>query len=419
MAGEATLSGSAAALKQLYPDGNVPKNINEQYALLKRLKKDTNFVAESAHVPIQNANTQGTGRTVANAQTALWQGNYVRFTLTRKSHYGLARITGEAMQAAVKEEGALVDLWDNETKGAAQTEMNVMATYLYGNGTAVLSGIDAGATVASATLQLASTANMNYYELNMLLQAVDSATSLSPTVRAGSARVTGIDRLNRTITTGGGNWSTQITDLVVTDFLVRYGDYASGGASNVITGIGEYIKGGSASDLPGTLHGLSRDSDIVRLAGQKKDYTGIDHADAVVDASALAGFQGIGYPNILLCNNIDAAEMKKAMAEKIHFNRPGGGKGEWGFSEISIFGEAGPIEVVADPFCPRNTAYLTKLDQFTLWSLKGAPHLQKYDGLDFVRLSTEDAFEVRFAFYGNLKCKNPAPHVKLLNWGVP
>lgn len=418
MTGEATLAGSVAALKQLYPSGEVPKSINEQYMLLKRLKKETNFVGESAYVPLQNANTQGTGRTVSNAQTALYQGNYCRFTLTRKSHYGIARITGEAMQAAVKSEGALVDLWDNETKGAAQTEMNVMAAYLYGNGTAVLGTLDGVTSVAATTnLKLSSTANMNYLELNALVQFVSSATSLSPTVRVGSARITGIDRLNRTITSGS-DWDAQITALANTDSIVRYGDAASAGSSNVITGIGEYVKGGSISDLPGTLHGLNRNDDIVRLAGQKKDYTGYDHADAVVDASALAGVQGAFYPNVLLCNNLDAAEMKKTMAEKIHFNRPGGGKAEWGFSEVSIFGENGPIEVLADPFCPRNTAFLVKLDQFSLFSLKAAPHLQKYDGLDFVRLSTEDAFEVRFAFYGNLKCKNPAPHVKLLNWGL-
>ena len=45
---------------------------------------------------------------------------------------------GEAAEAAVKSEGALVDLWDNETRGIATTEKSVIATYLYGTGDATL-----------------------------------------------------------------------------------------------------------------------------------------------------------------------------------------------------------------------------------------------------------------------------------------
>jgi hypothetical protein len=409
----ATLAGSQAALKILYPNGELPKDINEQYMLLKRLKKETNFTGESAYVALQNANPQGTGRTVANAQTALYQGNYVRFNLTRVSHYGLARVTGEAAQAAVKEEGALTDLWDNETKGAAQTEMNVMAAYLYGTGDATLAALDGSGAVAATTITLSSSANMNYFELNALLGAV-STTGLSPTVRTGSARVTGIDRRSRTLTSGS-NWSTQITGLTNTDYLVRYGDNAASGTGYVITGLGAYVVGGTA---PGTLHGLNRNTDPVRLAGQAIDYSGWAMEDAIVDASAQSGFQGIGYPNVIVANNIDVANMKKSLGAKIHFERPGGKEGSHGFSSLTIEGEDGPVEVLADPFCPRNKAWMLRLSDFCLWSLKAAPHLQKFDGLDFLRVATEDSFEVRFAFYGNLKCKNPGPHVQLQNFGV-
>lgn len=413
MAGEATVSGSQAALKVLYPSGGPTKDINEQYKLLNRMKKETNFVGELAYVPIQNANPQGTGKTVANAQTNLNQGNYVRFSLTRVSHYGLARITGEAAEAAVKDEGALVDLWDNETKGALQTEMNVMATYLYGTGDATLAQLDGVGAVAATTITLSTSANMNYFELNRMLGAVDT-TGLSPTVRVGSARVTGIDRRARTLTSGA-NWSGQITGLLNTDYLVIYGDNAVGGTGYVLTGLAKYVEGGAS---PGTLFSLNRTTDPVRLAGQAISYAGWAMEDAVVDASAQAGFQGIGYPNVLVANNIDIANMKKSMGAKIEFNRPGGSTGVHSFSTVTIEGEDGPIEILADPFCPRNTAYLLKLDTWSLFSLKSAPHLCKFDGLDFLRLSTDDAFEVRWIFYGNLKCKNPGPNVKLTSFGA-
>jgi hypothetical protein len=411
----ATLAGSQAALKVLYPDGELPKSINEMFVLHKRLKKDTNFVGELAYVPIQNANPQGSSADFAEAQANIFQGNYVRSALTRVSHFGVARVTGEAAEAAVKSEGAMVDLWDNETKGIATTEMSVLATYLYGTGDATLGTMGGSGAVASTSITLASGTNMNYFELNMTLKAV-SAVGLSPTVRSGGAakaRIIGIDRRNR-ILTFSANLNALITDVTNADYFVRSGDQASA-AATVLTGLGEYVKGGTS---PGTLFGLNRNTDPVRFAGQNIDYQGWAMEDAVVDASAQCGFQGIGYPNVLVLNNIEAASLKKSLSQKIHFNKPGGKTADWGFSEVTIEGENGPIEILADPFCPRNKAFLLKLDVFSLFSLKAAPHLAKYDGIEFLRRPDADAYEVRFVFYGNLKCKNPGPHVQLTNFGV-
>lgn len=410
----ATVAGSSAALKQLYPKGELPKSINEMFVLHKRMKKDTEFVGENAIIPIQNANPQGSSADFTEAQANIFQGNYLRMTLPRVAHYGTARITGEAAQAAVMSEGAMVDLWDNETRGIATTEMSVLATYLYGTGDATLGTMGGSGAVAATTVTLAAGTNMNYFELNMTVKMV-SALGLSPTVRAGKARITGIDRRNRTLTFAVNlNDASQIPAAANTDYFVRAGDQA-GAAYTVITGLGAYVVGGTT---PGTLHGLNRNQDPVRLAGQLIDYTGAAPEDAVVDASSQAGFQGIGYPNLLVCNNIEAATLKKSLSSKIYFQRPGSSEGKYSFSEVVIEGENGPIEVLADPFCPRNKAFLLKLDAFTLFSLKAAPHLVKFDDLEFLRRPDADAYEVRFAFYGNLKCKNPGPHVQLSNFCV-
>ncbi len=410
----ATIAGSQAALKVLYPDGELPKSINEMYVLHKRLKKDTNFVGELAYVPIQNANPQGSSADFTQAQSSIYQGNYLRMSLSRKSHFGVARVTGEAAEAAVKSEGAMVDLWDNETRGIATTEMSVLATYLYGTGDATLGTVLTGQTMSATTITMAAGTNMNYFELNMTVGAV-SAVGLSPTIRSGTARITGIDRRNRTLTTATGTgWNNAITSFVAADYLVRAGDAATSDYT-VIHGLGSYVVGGTA---PGTLNGLNRNPDPVRLAGQAIDYQGWAPEDAVVDASGQAGFHGIGYPNTLVCNNLEGTTLKKSLSQKIIFNRPGGESAKYGFSEVTVEGENGPIEILTDPFCPRNKAFLLKLDAFSLFSLKAAPHLAKYDGMEFLRRPDADAYEVRFVFYGNLKCKNPGPHVQLQNFCV-
>jgi hypothetical protein len=410
----ATVAGSQAALKVLYPKGELPKSIQDSFSTLKKLKKETDFVGELAYVALQNANPQGSAGQFPEAQANIFQGNYLRFALTRVKHYGIARVDGEAAEAAVKSEGALVDLWDNETRGIATTEMVCLATYLFGSGDGVLGQISAG--IATTTVTLAAGTNMNYFEINMTLKAV-SAAGLASTVRSGGAakaRVVGIDRRNRTLTFSAA-LNTLITDVGATDWLVRSGDQHVAGKPSVIVGLDKVIEGGTA---PGELWGLQRNSDPVRLAGQAIDYTGWATEDAIADASAQAGFQGIGHPNVLICNNIEYAALKKSLSTKIHYNRPGGTDAKWSFGEVTVEGDNGPITVVADPFCPRNKAYLVKMDAFSLFSLKAAPHLAKYDGIEFLRRPDEDSYEVRFAFYGQFKCKNPGPHVRLLGFGL-
>ena len=409
----ATIAGSQAALKVLYPNGDLPKSINDTFATIKRFKKETDFVGELAYVPIQNANPQGSSADFPTAQANIQQGNYLRAALQRVTHHGVARVTGEAAEAAVKSEGALVDLWDNETRGIATTEMSTLATYVFGKGDGILGQTLSGTGTVTATL--VATANMNYFELGMTVRFV-SAPGLNPTVRAqaAQAKVTGINRRTRTLTFASVI-STLATGVVDGDYIVRSGDQAGTTALTVVTGMDAYIA--DSVGLPGTLNQLDRNPDPVRLAGQAFDYTGWAHEDAAVDASAQAGFQGIGYPSLLICNNIEVANMKKNLGSKIIYN-DGGGKAKHSFSGVSIDGEAGPIEILADPFCPRNKAFLVKLDVFSLFSLKGAPHLNKFDGMDFMRRPDADAYEVRFVFYGNIKCKNAGPHVKLENFGL-
>lgn len=408
----ATLAGSTAALKSLYPKDELPKSINEKFVLFKEFKKEMGFVGENAIVPIQNANPQGVSATFSEAQANLQQGNYVRSTLTRVQSHGIARVTGEALEAAIKSEGAFVDLWDNETRGVATTHMSTLATYAYGKGNAVLGTILSGS--ATTTLTLTSTANMNYFEVGMTLRAVNNLT-LSPTVRVQASRavVTGIDRRNNTLTFASA-FSTHATGAVDGDSLVRGGDQATSATANVMMGLDEYV---ADIGTPSTLFGLVRSADPVRLAGQAIDYSGWAHEDAVVDASAQAGYQGIGYPDVLVANNIDVANMKKNLGAKIIYN-DGGGKAKHSFTGVTIEGESGPIRVIADPFCPRNKAWLLTLDAFSIFSMKAAPHLNDVDGTKFVRRPDADAQEVRFVFYGNMKCKNPGPHVKLANFGL-
>lgn len=403
------ISAVNAAMKYLYPGGEPRKAIQSSREFLKDVKKDTSFGGEWAYVPIMHGDAQGIGTDIPTAQAAVSEALYKRFTLTRVKHYAVARIDGELMEAAASRgEGSLVDMWKATLDSTLNKEMNWQATHAYGNGSGALGQISSGS--ASTTVTLASDTNMNYFDINAKLGAISTNTT-SATVRSGTAKVTGIDRRNKTLTFAAAP-STTIAGLSDGDYFVYDGDGTSTGTAKVPTGLDEYIK-----SSPGTLFGLDRSVDPVRLAGQVFDATGYSREDALAEASALAGEQGCGYPGTAYMHNSDFAALKRSVGSKIYLDRNGSSVGKASFSSIVVEGENGPIEVKVDPFAPIGKVFLLKKDEFSLYSLNGAPHLKKDDGQNYARLAADDAIEARWAFYGNWKLTNPAPQIKITNYG--
>ncbi len=409
----ATISGSTAAMRILYPEGEVPKVLHKVFPTFDRMKKSTDFVGESEYVALQNENAQGVSTKYATASGSMQQGTYNRFNITRVKRFGLARVDGEAAEAAVKRGGgALVDLWENETRGISMTLMKCLAIDLFGTGDGTIGQISSGQT--SGTITLSTATNMNYFDLGMRVGGV-STTGTGATVRTGYARLSGIDRLNRTITTVGGNFNVQIVGLTATDYLVRAGDEIVNSTLQCMTGLPTYVEGGTS---PSVLFGLTRSNDPVRLAGQTAAFAGVPMEEAVQEASALCGFQGLGYPSLLIANNREVANMKKNLEGRAVLDRSSSSVAKAGFSSVVIEGENGPIEILADPFCPRNVAYLLKWDEWVLHSLGAAPHLKNYDKNDFLRVQSDDAYQVDFVSYHQAKLKNPGPQFRMTSFGA-
>lgn len=406
------LSGVSAALKNLYPKGEMPDAINDQVVLHNKLSKQEDFVGESAYVAIKNANSQGIGATVATAQTADNDPSYKRFTLTRNKAFSVARIDGEAAEAAVRTEGALVDLVDDKVSGAAQTLIHDLAVWEYGAGNGIIGTISSGH--GGTTLTLTSTANMNYFELGMLIVSVDgTVTALNGNKTSAAARtVTGIDRLNRTLTINSALGGTAASG----DHLVRasFDCETAGDVNSVFHGLRTYVEGGSS---PSSLYSLTRSTDPVRLAGQTDDYAGDAMEDAVLDALAKCTIQGIGQPDTLVANPIQVAAMQRSVGGKVVYNRDQSSKAGVGFSELVFEAPGGAVKVLSDPFCPLQVAYLLRMKDWTLWSLRKAPHMEKADGLESRVNFTDDNFEVRWKFYGAMKLTNPGCQFRLTSFG--
>lgn len=411
----ATNALSVAILKRRYASGKVPKANFTDFPFVSMVEKKEDFVGDDYSLPIQTENPQGVGTSVAAAQNAAAQGTYVRFLLTRLEYFGVARIKGQALRTAtLKGDGAVVDLWKNETDGITQTVLKQLEILGFGTGNGVLGTISTGVTGAAVTLTVVE--DVNNFDVGMKVRLV-SDTTLSPTTRSGEATITTIDRALGTLTLAAGNWNAIVIGATNGDSIVRSGDQAASAAAVVPSGMRQWLIGGTS---PGTHKGLNRNNDAVRLGSQSLDMTGLPMADAIIDLESLISTQGKLSKKTLWANPRDFRQVKKSQMGKVTFPREKMAStiASISFSAVQWEGDAGMIPMMLSPFCPRNNVFLKDMSTFALYSAGPAPQPLDFDKSDFLRVATDDAYELRIGLYGDYGDDSPVQSARGTNWGL-
>lgn len=411
----ATLAQSQAILKVRYPEGRLPKSLygESKFKFTNIVEKREDFTGELRMVALQNENPQGSSADFQTALGSLAQGVYNRFQVTRVEHFGLARIKGQALKAAEGNEGALVDLWKNETDGISMVEMQNLEIYALGNGSGALGKAASGKATATVTLSVASDAAK--FCIGMRVQAISTNTT-SATIRSGYATITGVDRVSGTLTVGT-TWTGNIPTMADNDYLVRAGDGSSSGTAAVISGVQLWIAGGTS---PAALFSLTRTTDPVRFAGQATGFAGVPMEEALIEASALVNQQGAPQPGTAICHVRDLANFKKALGSKVTYPKATVASTVAGvsFTGIEIEGDEGRITLLTSPFIDRNECQLLYMPSWKLDTLGPAPQLLDFDGPNFLRVASDDAYECRFGMYGQLECNAPFANIRLTSFGA-
>lgn len=448
-----TYGAVQAILKTKYPDGALPQALYKDFPLLAMVKKTTNFDGDFKVVALQNERPQGSSSSFSMAQGVAkggsngGAGSYNRFQVYRTRHYGILRMDGETMKAAVRTSGALVDLWNNETDGVSKNELADLAFQLYGNGTGVRGVTSASVAISVAggifTIPLATPADAVNFNLNMKIQVFNPAnTQVNYAGAAAQSDVTGtglyivgINRQTGVLTaqvveagtpvltgTIGGLGITSAQIVRAGDFLtpasvgnVLVGGSSVGFAQGPIAGIQAWITTPQAGD---SYWQLDRTKDPVRLAGQVLSVSGLPMNEALMEAEARVLVQGVGSPDTISCNPLDLQNLKKALGSDIVYDRVQSNIAGVSFKSIQYDGANGPMNIIADPFCPRNKAFMLQMSSWELSTLGPAPQMLDWDNNDYLRVSDNDQYEVRFGHYGQLICNNPGANIVLTGFGT-
>jgi hypothetical protein len=400
------LTSFAAALKQKYDQRFIQRICYKDNPLLALMPKDTKFDGQNRVVALRYGTPQSRSATGSNVfgSNLAKTGKYNRFVITRNSDYAVASIRGETIKASENNSGALMRAVSEEIDGALHSLQRSLAISMYGNGGGSLGRV--GSATNATTITLSSVTDITNFEVGMTLQGA-STDGTSPGLFTGTAIVTGIDRINGTLTTDASNWDTKISGLVNGSYLFAEGDFGQ-----KITGLSGWLPTGSLSPTD-SFFSVNRNADRTRLAGI--DYTqgaGGPIEETLIDAVSLVSREG-GTIDYVFMNNLDRANLIKALGSKVFYNRVESNVAGISFKVIEIEGDKGPIKVISDQNCPRGTAYGLQLDTWLLNSLGEAPQILDLDGNKMLRESSSDAYTIRMGYYAQVSCDAPGYNVRI------
>lgn len=383
-------------LKTLYPSG-VPLNlVYKDHPFYAMVNKYERFGGEDMKIPLIYGNPQGRSATFATAQTNNTNAKTVAFNITRASDYAIARITNEAIEASMGNEAAFVEGLKLEVDGAIAQAGASDAQALFGNGSGVIGQLDASVTLASTTVLLRDPEQIVNFEVGQVIKL--SAANGGGAVKAGSLTITAVNRSAGSFTVNT-NISTGVATASVNDYISIDGDY-----DLKLKGLAAWLPL-TAPTAGDNFFGVDRSVDVTRMAGQRGDLSSLPIEEALIEASKLIAREG-GKPDYCFMNYEEYSNLEKALGSKVQYVDIKG-PAEIGFRGMVVYGHKSPIKVIADQDIPSGEMYMIQMDTWKLCSLKQAVRILDLDGNKMLRISNQDAVEIRVGGYKQLACHAP------------
>lgn len=386
-----------AVLKEIYPTGKVPRELFYKNApLLALLPKDEDAYGEHVKVPLLYGHPQGRSATFAQARANVTGSKYAAFEVDTKDDYAVAQITGRAIDKGKKDRGSFIRTFKGELNGSQRQLKRSLVHALYRNGGGAIGRVGSY-TATELTFTLSDVRDAVFFEVGMELKA-DTTDGTSGTVHAGSATITAINRETGVITTDSA-WDTQITGFAANDYLFVDGDFGA-----KLHGFEAWVP----ASAPGatTFNGVNRSVDTTRLGGVRFDGSASQIEESLIDGTELVVREG-GEPDVIIVHTKTFANLAKAQGSKVVFGFKEAYDAKIGFKTIKLPASHGEIEVIADPNCQGDVAWVIQLDTWTLYSMGAVPRLIGDDGMPYLRQHDSDGVEIRSVYRANLGCGAP------------
>lgn len=392
-----TLATADAILKDLYR-GPVIEQLNYKTYMLDQIERDSDsvdFTGRRAIFPVHSSPNMsstsfGDGGTLATPGA---QG-YLDGIVSIKYHNAGMEITDQAMRQAKGNEGAFVNLLDNDSKKLAQDLKKNINRQVFGDGTGLITAL-ATSPAAATTFTVGST---QYLRVGQPIDVVQIASPFA--VRAAGLTITAINRATKVLTVSAAVTATLAVDGV---FLP--------GAAPTTAGTFEMEGLRSISGQSRTLHGInSATAGNEFWNGQRRDAAAATAGEGLFEQLADdVGQAGLSDIDVFLTSRGVRRRLADTYQSTKRFVDARAVQVHGGYTAIFV----NEIPVIADDDVPKGWAFGLVKSVFKWFQTDDPDWLRSEDGmvwqlaLGSVLGQRRAAWQAWFVWYAALGCTAP------------
>ena len=339
--------------------------------------------------------------------------SYKNFNVTRKSHYRIAKVDNQAIEAtATGDEDAFESAFDEFDNGI-EAEGNYINFRFFRTTNGEVGQLSTTTNVATPNMVFTDVSAMWGIRAGEVLQ---SSATLGSALRAGTSTIPSGNRVAGTFVLTG-NGTAGIAALVNTDFLYLNGDGANAGTGLAASGLADWVPDTAPTST--LFYGVDRTTESDYLGGIRIDGTdGRSIANLLVDAVAAVDNIG-GDPDVIWMNPFTFGTLAKQLEGKWVQTSAVGYDGKKlanvGYSGFKVNLNGHDLTIYTDRCCPAKRIYVLTWSTWCMFSAGPAPNfLQKRAGSIIKVSEANDGYEARIGEYYNFSCKAPGYNCVIL-----
>ena len=375
-----TLSSADSALKSFYLDAMAESLNMKVNPFLAKIERTSNYVTgkevcKAVRVGINGG--IGAGTETGDLPSAK-DPQYIQLKTGLKNLYGTIEISDKAIRASANNEGAFVNLVNDEMQSLVKSAAYNFGRMLFGNGAGSLGLIEA------VNYPWVQVTNIQNFAVGMYVDVVDGPDHLT------NVRVADVDYANKMIRVQ--------TDTMIRDEVLGLDIALHGSQEKELTGLGAIFSGEP-------IYGVSREEQGMKpyVCEDFGEFSEEGLEMAIDEIEANTGDR----VNFIICS----WGVRRAIKDYYRqYNIPLKTiEIEGGYKAIEVLG----IPLVVDRFCPEGTMYLLNTDYFKLCQLCDWQWLEAEDGKILKQVPGKPVYTATLVKYADLLCEKPSAQGKL------
>lgn len=393
------------SLKLTYEDGEPADIAMREKVFLKDLRKEDDFGGEGKVLNVFYDVSPGRSAALATAQANAGHAKRIKFTIDKVAHdYGVIRLDDEMVARARNNKYAMVVEKTKETDSNLEAHGKILAHSVYREG---WGSVGVATTITSDVITLGDPYTAWNFVVGAKYQLADEEDGGTPRNSGATFTVESVDYDAGTVTATGAVTGT-IGAAANGDYIFPQDDTDEAGTTQTkIRGLAAWnprTAPGGSDDFWGANRSVKSS-----LSGFRFDASSTAIEEVPIKLCNRMKIHGgkVGAESKAYIHPIKLEEIILGLGAKVVYDTTGG-EATVGMTSIVMAYSGGRIKLVGDPDCVSDEVRVVNLKHTWLTTMFEVPHVVMTDGLGNLRMSADDATELRTRYWAQMCCDDPS-----------